>query len=87
MGGQLVGVYRGYMPALFTQIGDSRVQRDPVKPGAKTGRPPERRVRSPKLDHDLLEKVLPVVLRGPIHPAYLVQYAPVFVHQADECVL
>ena len=80
-GGQSPGVDAGDQPALFAKAGDSGVESDPVEPGTDPGFAAKPGVGPPKLEDNLLEKVLPVGCGKTIQPAYFIKHAPVFAHQ------
>ena len=62
---------KGNGGALLSVRRHGGIQRDAVNPGGNLRFTPESRESAPKLVHDFLEKVLLILRRVSVHPAYL----------------
>src|SRR5690606_16804299 len=67
-----VQILRFYISCLFPVSGNSGVQGDPVHPRCDFGIPPECMEGLPKLEYDLLEKVVAYPAVMLVHDAYFV---------------
>src|SRR5690606_6691549 len=71
-------------PTFLPKAGDSRVQGYPIHPGAYLRFMLKRRIGLPELQHNLLEKIFPLLGVPAVHAAHLMDQGLILGNELDE---